>query len=323
MDKYVADFETTTDPEDCRVWAWAILGIDNDFQEIGNNIYTFMQTIKKLAPATIYFHNLAFDGEFILYYLLTHNYSHVTKFPDAKKQQFTSLINDKTVVYSITIPYIDKASGKTHNITFLDSFKLIPKSVEEIADKFKLPVKKLKLDYKAERKEGHILTEHEKEYLLADVTIMKLALKIFFDLRLEKMTIGSNAMHFYKNQIGKRKFNYWFPEPKYDADIRQAYKGGWTYLMDGYKDVDIGKGIVLDVNSLYPSRMKQCPMPYGEGKFFKGKYKLDADYPLYIQMFTCSFELKPNHLPTVQLKNSPWYSSTQYIKVSKGKKPYA
>ena len=37
MSKYTADFETTTDPEDCRVWAYAISEIgkpDNLFMEI-------------------------------------------------------------------------------------------------------------------------------------------------------------------------------------------------------------------------------------------------------------------------------------------------
>ena len=43
MASYVADFETTTIKDDCRVWAYAICEIDNpDNVEIGLTIDEFM-----------------------------------------------------------------------------------------------------------------------------------------------------------------------------------------------------------------------------------------------------------------------------------------
>lgn len=37
------DFETTTDPEDCRVWAWVAINIyDNTKRVYGNSISTFI-----------------------------------------------------------------------------------------------------------------------------------------------------------------------------------------------------------------------------------------------------------------------------------------
>ena len=46
MKKYVADFETTTLPEDCRVWAFAIVDIEDpdnrDNIIIGTDIYDFI-----------------------------------------------------------------------------------------------------------------------------------------------------------------------------------------------------------------------------------------------------------------------------------------
>jgi hypothetical protein len=41
-------------------------------------------------------------------------------------------------------------------------------------------------------------------------------------------------------------------------------------------------------------------------------------YPLYVQSFTCQFELKPDHIPTIQLKNNPSFISTQYLTDSNG-----
>ena len=60
MKKYVADFETTTLPEDCRVWAYAIVDIENTEEvEIGTNIEDFIEwcSQQKGSPK-IYFHNL-------------------------------------------------------------------------------------------------------------------------------------------------------------------------------------------------------------------------------------------------------------------------
>jgi len=147
---------------------------------------------------------------------------------------------------------------------------------------------------------------------------MARALHILFEQGLTKMTQGSNALYDYKRTVGTKNFSKWFPIPEYDSDIRQSYKGGFTYLNPKYKEIDLQKGIVLDVNSLYPSVMYYQPLPYGEGIFFKGKYKPDKIYNLHVQMFTCQFELKPGYIPTIQLKNNLAFVPTQYLKSSDG-----
>ena len=72
MKKYTADFETATwNKEETWVWAWAICEIENpsNFQ-YGNNIQGFLEFCKKEKNAQFYFHNLKFDSEFIIWYLL-------------------------------------------------------------------------------------------------------------------------------------------------------------------------------------------------------------------------------------------------------------
>ena len=61
-----------------------------------------------------------------------------------------------------------------------------------------------------------------------------------------------------------------------DKDMRQAYKGGFTYLNPIYEEIDVGAGVVLDVNSLYPSVMYEKPLPIGDPEFYNGKYEEDA-----------------------------------------------
>lgn len=156
--------------------------------------------------------------------------------------------------YQITL-YYKKGNKEVHKTTFIDSLKIIPFSVDETAKAFNLPISKLKINYKEEREIGHILTSKEREYIKNDVLIMAKALKIIFDQNLTKMTRASNALADFKDGIGFNKFSHYFPtlSKNIDSGIRQAYKGGFTYLNPIYKEKDVGKGVVLDVNSLYPS----------------------------------------------------------------------
>ena len=64
--------------------------------------------------------------------------------------------------------------------------------------------------------------------------------------------------------------------------------------------------------------MKNAYLPYGKPMFFNGEYKKDIIYPLYIQMLSCSFELKEGKIPTIQLKNNPSFNPTEYLTSSDG-----
>lgn len=313
---FTADFETTTDPLDCRVWACGICSIDETHSfKYGNSLEWFIEFAKNNIGSTFYFHNLKFDGEFILCYLFEHGYKHVIDRKKLKTKTFTTLISDKGQFYSLEICF-NKDENKTEKITIYDSLKILPFSVEAISKGFNLPISKLEIDYDEKREIGHILTPQEIDYLRNDVEIMSRALLTLFNQDLRQMTQGSNALYDYKKIVGKKNFSKWFPIPDYDFDVRQSYKGGFTYCDPRRQGQDIGEGIVLDVNSLYPSVMYYQPLPYGEGIFFEGKYKPDKLYNLYVQMFTCQFELKENYIPTIQLKNNLSFIPTTYLSSS-------
>lgn len=313
MTKYTADFETTTDENDCRVWAYGICEIGNaDYFVYGNDIDDFLTYCKKSDNATFYFHNLKFDGEFIMCRLFELGFTHVTDRAELETKTFTTLISNKGQFYSMKIMF-EKKGKHTKSATIFDSLKILPFSVKAIAKGFNLPISKLEIDYDEKREVGHELTPHEVEYLRNDVTIVACALDVLFQQGLNKMTQGSNALFDYKRTITAKRFEKWFPIPDYDKDVRQSYRGGFTYLNPKYKGVDIADGLVFDVNSLYPSVMHDKPLPYGEGIFFPGQYKEDILYNLYVQMFTCQFELKPDHIPTVQLKNNLAFIPTEYL----------
>ena len=313
--RYSADFETTTDPEDCRVWAWAACSLyDYKFKK-GIDIESFFKWMETLEGDTLYFHNLKFDGEFMLCYMLSNGYTHCTDKILTEDKTFKTLISDTGQVYTFEILFNKK---KRKKVRIYDSLKLLPMTVERVAKSFNLDCQKLEIDYKEKREKGHELTEQESKYIENDCLIVAKALNQFFEQGLTKMTIGSNALADYKSIVGKSKFEGNFPECLYDSFIRKSYRGGFTYLKPEYADKDIGEGIVLDVNSLYPSVMYANPYPVGEGKYFRGKYEPDKNYPLYVQSIRCQFEVKEGFLPTIQIKHSLSFMSTEYLTSSNG-----
>ena len=319
MKKFTADFETATWLEnETFVWAWAICEIGSEEIKIGNNIDNFIEFCRSEKNCEVYFHNLKFDGEFLIYWAITHGFTHVIDKKDIKENTFTTLISDIGMFYQITF-YFKKGNKKVHKVTFYDSLKIIPFKVEDIAKCFNLPLSKLEIDYNVPREKNHILTNQEKDYIKNDVLIVAKALNIIFNENLKKMTQGSNALSDFKKILTPSKFNHYFPQLTFDVDkdLRKAYKGGFTYLNPIYKEKDVESGVVLDVNSLYPSVMYEKELPFGDPIFFKGKYKDDKIYPLYIQMISCSFKLKKNKIPTIQIKNNTsFFRSNEYLESS-------
>ena len=225
MKKYVADFETCTWLEDeTYVWAWATCEIGTEENLCyGNSIESFIEFCKNSDNSTIYFHNLKFDGEFIMCYLLENGYTHIEDKKEAKDNSFTTIISDMGMFYNITI-YFKKRGKHVKKVTIFDSLKIIPFSVDQIAKSFNLPESKLELDYNAPRDKGHILTKEEKDYITNDVVIVAKALHVLFSEKLTKMTQGSNALSDYKEIIGKDKFAHYFPHLDLilDEDLRKA-----------------------------------------------------------------------------------------------------
>ena len=319
MGSFVADFETTTNIDDCRVWAFAICEVGNKEDVIiGTTIDEFMDwNIKRKENDTVFFHNLKFDSQFIMNWLFKNGYEHTTEPEQKKSKTFNTLISDKGLFYQVEVIF-EKKGKKVNKVVFQDSLKLIPLSVDSIAKSFKLPISKLKIDYDSHNNLpiGSPLTPEEEEYIKHDVQIVAHAIEYFYSQGLTKMTIGSCALSEYKKIIKKRNFDRYFPTPKYHDDVKQSYRGGFTYLNPDYTEKDVGKGIVLDVNSLYPSVMYDSYLPFGTPIYFNGKYEPDPIYPIYTQMIRCQFELKEGKIPTIQIKYGYSFRANEYLTTS-------
>lgn len=312
---YTADFETTSDVNDCRVWSWAIFEVGSeDCFKHGKDIKSFMEFCNNpRRNYTMAFHNLKFDGQFILYYLLSEGFTWINNKKDATDKTFTTLITDMGQFYSIEVFFKRGRGKKTNKVKFVDSLKVLNFSVEEIAKSFDLPIKKLEMDYNKYREIGYELDEDELAYVRNDVEIMARAMHIMRKQGHTKITISSCALSDYKDR--NPKFRQMFPvlPEKVDADIRRAYKGGFSYVNPKTAEKVWGRGMVFDVNSLYPSILRNEPMPTGTALPFDGQYQKDLIYPLFIQQFICKFKLKDGKIPSIQIKNSSSFMPNEYI----------
>lgn len=317
---YTIDFENNNnkyniDNNITNVWLADICSLEDYSHYTFYNIEDFIEKIINLSPAIFYSHNLKYDGIFIIDYLLNNGYTHTTE-RKINEKQFSTLITVEGVFYNIKINFKDNSKNKKANniAEFRDSLKKIKGSVEEIAKSFDLPILKGDIDYNMLRPIGYIPTNKEIEYIKHDTEIVARVLNKEYEKGLDRLTTASDAMALYKKIIGAN-FALLFPVLNFENDkyIRKSYRGGIVYLNPKYKEKLItDKVYCFDVNSMYPFNMTDKLLPYGYPSFFKGKYKEDKNYPLYIQHIFVDCKLKNNRMPTILLDNVH-YGKLTYI----------
>lgn len=290
---FMADFEPTT-PESMKrtgadhteVWAWATCPIPCNYEQkdvvIGNSLDSFMEWCKKnlLEDDTVFFHNLTFDGAFIMSWLLHNGYKQEKCGWKNKKhfRNYDLLASSMAGYYSLTV-----GMGKGA-FRFQDSAKLLAFSVYEIGESFQTKVRKSLIDYDAHDKAGEYITPEEEEYIANDVLVVAQALwETLLSRGYKKMTAGSNALHDFTERFGgKEKFREKFPqlegvvshknpgetpeEEKNRLDYedsfednftRKSYRGAVCMTKEGIENQTLRgiTGITVDKHSMYPSQM--------------------------------------------------------------------
>lgn len=321
---YIADTETTERNGKQEVWLWALISEDGT-EKIGDNIDSLMQCIFSVPRAkrekiTIFFHNLKFDGSFIVNWLLSNGYKHELK--AEKSKTFEVFIDDRGTWYSITINH----KGKKYHIW--DSYKKIPLSVEDIGKTYG-KISKGEIDHTLNRPAGYVPTIKEIDYCLNDCRIVRIAMLEQYKHGLTSMTIGGDVLKEHKRIYGGKKvFNFLFPnldgiDPNtgrtYDEYSRKAYKGAFCWANPKFTNTIINEKIrVYDVNSLYPFAM-HSPNYYPVGIPFYGKGQPQIkENTCYIIHVFIQFNLKNNGVPCIIDRNSSRYSTLSWLTSSEG-----
>ena len=346
----MCDFETTVyeGQKDTQVWASAIVPIstdgvtDSDTKDVEifhsiEGLFDYVFDMK--VNVVLYFHNLKFDGEFILnHFIIQEKYVQAFEVIDGNKVwkkdrdmlsgEIKYMISDMGQWYDIVIK-----KGK-QVVQIRDSLKLLPFSVKRIGQSFGTKHKKLDMKYDGFRYPGCTITDAEKEYIANDVLVVKEALEIMFSQGHNNLTIGACCMEEYKRLTGKKDYDLFFPDlyqieinselhgAKTAGDwIRKSYRGGWCYLVKGKENKLFKNGTTADVNSLYPSVMSSesgsC-YPTGKPMFWSGSLPEEARgaNKYYFIRIRTRFKIKPRYLPFIQVKGSPLYKPTECLTTS-------
>lgn len=340
---YCADFETNTTEESILehpVWLWAFAPVgakDEKHVQTGNDISTFLQrvfyTCAITGDITVFFHNLKFDGNFIIPQLLIDGYEYVTKMPKkASSQQahtFNVLRSANGAMYTITVCIMPG-----HLVVFRDSLKIIVGSIKSMPKLFGFEGDMEKLpfaedDYTRIRPYDYEPDAYEVKYCMHDVLVLCRALQELHkaNFNFECLTTGAYAWESVCENLiegnsgeqlnGKKPTRSTFKTRMFSMDesewlfAREAYYGGITVCNPKYQGKLLEEtGRTDDVNSMYPTVMRYYPLPYGKGTYITGcpigvelrgknggKLRKRNDGTLWIARLTCHMGLKPNQVP--------------------------
>lgn len=352
---FVSDFETTNydnEQQSTCVWCYGLVELfdSDDNIKIGLSITDFFLSIfnivkNRKTDITVYFHNLKFDGSFIIDFLLNNNFTHAHTTENEKiilkrekemfNNQFLTCITAMGQWYFIKIKY------RGYIISICDSLKLLPFSVDMLSKNFGDEVTKGIIDYTIHTKENQPITLEETDYIKRDLLIPKHALENMYNNGHDKLTIGSCCMNEYKNLISSNEieemktydFDELYPNlleienddfGNCDKFIRKSYKGGWCYVNPKYKGKIVNNGLVIDVNSLYPSVMwgkSENYYPVGVPRFFRCENNtlprfIEQNNMYYFVRIKTRFEIKKGYLPFIQIKDSWLYNSNEMLTTS-------
>lgn len=258
----------------------------------------------------VYIHNLKFDLEFFRRYLienvkLTDLTGCTEKMLRSRDNYVTYLISDMGSVYHL------KMKLKRLEITFLDSFKILPMPLGKLTKDFK--ISNTKTDYNIVN--DCYLKPENQIYIENDVIGLYQCIEKFRQIgQSNKNTIASCSY-----DIFSKGFKDWdkykgtnFPLLNFEQDkfLRRSYRGAFCYVNKKYQ----GKVIdflcdCYDVNSLYPYIMNSVRlMPVGQPLDKKpvGKY-------VFISELHIKATLKLNAYPFLFSKGFLGYKKALYF----------
>ena len=206
-------------------------------------------TYKKNRYKSIYFHNLEYDGRYIIAELLKRK----IKFEIINRCQRLMII-------------------KIGRFSFVDSYALLMDSLKNLSNVFTPEYAKKTLDL------GAVQFDFDNpvhlEYLIYDCLALKHVVIRCRKLIYEtfninaKFTTSSTALRAWLTTLDFDLFRLGKEKEEF---VRMAYSGGLVYQ----RDIDVYENItVLDFNSMYPSVMRENRYPHGQSYFtdtFKGQ----------------------------------------------------
>lgn len=302
---YFADFETLTYGSNdynklghTDIYMWCILE-SKDKYWLGTDLDSFFQTILKDLTNynIIYFHNLPFDGNFIIKWLFRNKFFFIKEGKIKKNSKCFTLFNKGKNIYKIEVNW--KLHSRRVRVIFQCSLKILSSSIKQLGRQFgfnKMEASEeliemgiIKNEEEFYHKGGFnmdpVFKEKMEKYIIQDCLIAKMSFDSFVEnIRnsgllyskkfkndafniYKKMTAGAISYHLSKNFIYQQN-NHWYPKYFIKAKdymlSKKWFSGGFTQFNPKYHDKLLKNidGLVLDINSSYPFSMTKL-LPLG------------------------------------------------------------
>ena len=183
---YACDFETSVyeGQTETEVWSSALCELYTENAIIHHSIdetMTFFETMCEKYNIIAYYHNLKFDGMFILNWLLNNKRFKESSFKIKDGETEYHIWKDKKSMGQYTYQYSISAKGqwysilikfKKHKLEIRDSLKLMPFSLKQLGKSFKTKHQKTEMEYEGKRYAGCTITPNELEYIKNDVFVL-------------------------------------------------------------------------------------------------------------------------------------------------------
>ena len=313
---FVADFETCDTSEfytidattnrpiyKQRVWLAGFKKLSTMESTYFNNLDDFMTSILARGDNTnteYAFHNLKYDGSYIIPWLFDNGYTVSHERPTAK--EFSVLVDNRNNWYTLTIQVT-----KRRRVTLWDSLKLFPTALEYLPDVYSTPTKKIRESqdwYNEPRPIGYTPNERDLEYFENDLQVPAETLNEhikLYGLRFKK-TQASQSFYNFEQSFKAWKWRFPALTDVEDEDIRPAYWGGIAYVPPHKAGKDFYNIGAWDINSSYPDKAANARLPYGKCIYEYGEGKHPDMSKFWVAEALVEFKLKPKHLPCIPKK---------------------
>lgn len=275
------------------------VGIDVDEYGVYESLKDFIEIESDIERSKkMYIYDLSFYGEYILQYLESSEWIY-TKSRKMNPGEYAAIMSNGEI-FQIRF-MIDKEPSVYLNI--YDIKKAVPSSNYDLNKGFGLEIKDYKYNNKDEDVRNMIKNAGEYAKLMSYV----------IGMNLNGVTLSSSAFSQLRKSV--KNFDKMFPKTEvneYDF-IREGYFSGYNNVNNIWVGKELEGVTTLDVNSMFPSKMKNEILPFGKGVWQDGEIKSDWRYPLFIQrMKVKGFAVRYGKTPFVNLHTTGLYNNERY-----------
>lgn len=301
LPSFISQFIVKTDYNSTQVVFFDIVNTKNDDLIIGDSIDEFFGALVQKHITNLYFHDFNFVSSYIIDYILKNNfiYNPGGRFDYNGEFAYNMFRDDSGHVYYIKLFFktvdglrsCELRSSKNKTMSSISSmYHSFGVNIDTDIDINNISDSTKQLGPK------DILTDHDKEEAIVSSMIVASVIKQLKRVGYNRLTIGSDSLKQWIKLDGDQGYKLPRLSEQVDKDLRYAYRGGFTWCNPVFKNKKLGRGLVLDVNSLYPYIMRSFPMPIGYPTWIEHEPSSD-DY--YVAHVCVTGSLKPNHVPCV------------------------